>query len=117
MNFLGSLIFLFSLIPVSYSQVVFLSGKPSSWQKKATEDFLFSHHINTPSLVKWDSENKECKARDKAILQLCFKNDDIFWIKGKPEILRRTFAELVANDQKEEKGKTKNKRPSNGEPI
>jgi hypothetical protein len=77
MKFLGSkkkryLLLLFLVGSSLKAQVVFLSGTPTPWQKRVTQKFLDKNFLNSPSLVTWDLENRDCKGVSGSVLHLCF---------------------------------------------
>ncbi len=130
MKFLGkhhhlcAVIFLALLIGIAptKSQVVYLSGTPTPWQIEVTNKFLEDHYLNSSALVSWDLENTQCHEVDHSVLQLCFKNEDIYLVSADPKALKTTFAYLVSEEAFEEnldegKQMSKLKRPSTRRPL
>jgi hypothetical protein len=104
------------MLKASPSPFVFLSGRPQEWQVEVTNSFLKKHELNHEKLVQWDLENKECEKKKRVVLQLCFKDEDLFVVKIEKERLEKTIALLVAAPPPKYKGdvkeELKRKRPS-----
>lgn len=116
-NLMVPLLFLltFGKVTTTYSSVVFLSGKPSSWQRETTEKFLSENHLNSESLIQWDLKNTNCLERTNAVLQLCFSKDKVYWVTARPEVLKRTFAHIIS--ESDPSNEHKQKKPSKGGPL
>lgn len=118
MKFLGKKVFLTILISFSSTlaaKVVIFSGIPANWQKQVTERFLEKHGLNSSAFISWDSQNKECKKIKGSVLQLCFRDQKVFLVTAKPEILRSTFAQIIGPNELEIRHKPK--KPSKGRPL